>query len=461
MKFPEIDSVNLMLKARMSPWRLRVKFRGVAGAPCPVLLRSTLGKRQERSISGLTHFDSEKILWVGTKLVQMPADTSIDMALRDLGDVALRRAAAKQKATLLGTTTWGDLRAMWAREISPGGRKEKDNELLSFTSKRSIGGLFDDESEVTTSQLEMIALCTKDSIMANHAVGAELERYEYHSNPFHRRITQLKFIRKMGFTASTKELIETLDNLKQPIKKKRTRFIPADDDLERWLLDIYEIQPWLGWMFAMCATYGLRPHELWHVTRLPGSLKERSLIQISEPALNPSERKTKTDMRYARAWPEHWLDLFKLTDEVRSAQYQEIIRSKRPDWVSGKQNQKLGAYVCQLMRDHYKKAPMPWRLKGFSLAGTQGMSAPYDLRHAWAHRVNRDCPEWPITLRAKFMGHSEEKYKHYYLAHEQADNKLAAVEAEMNMAAQLTSLRKEAQKREAEFEELAARATRG
>ena len=43
-----------------------------------------------------------------------------------------------------------------------------------------------------------------------------------------------------------------------------------------------EEDPLWGWVFAMIATYGLRPHEVWHIERLPGeSSVEPTFLQIS------------------------------------------------------------------------------------------------------------------------------------------------------------------------------------
>ena len=41
----------------------------------------------------------------------------------------------------------------------------------------------------------------------------------------------------------------------------RVRVIPTDDDLKHWL---DRLEPFHQWVFGCIATYGLRPHELWH-----------------------------------------------------------------------------------------------------------------------------------------------------------------------------------------------------
>jgi hypothetical protein len=41
----------------------------------------------------------------------------------------------------------------------------------------------------------------------------------------------------------------------------RVRVIPTDEELQHWL---DRLEPFHQWVFGCIATYGLRPHELWH-----------------------------------------------------------------------------------------------------------------------------------------------------------------------------------------------------
>jgi hypothetical protein len=61
----------------------------------------------------------------------------------------------------------------------------------------------------------------------------------------------------------------------------RVRVIPSDDDLQHWL---DRLEPFHRWVFGCIATYGLRPHELWHAEGIDG----QGWISI------PGDMKTKT-----------------------------------------------------------------------------------------------------------------------------------------------------------------------
>ena len=117
------------------------------------------------------------------------------------------------------------------------------------------------------------------------------------------------------------------------------------------------------WCFGMLATYGLRPHEVFHLD-LKDWKQQTGVLRVLEG---------KTGER--RIWPLHpeWVSAWSLFDV-------------RVPSSTGRNNKELGQRVSQYFR-------------------RQGISfRPYDLRHAWAIRSMEYGLE--VSLAAKQMGHS-------------------------------------------------------
>ncbi|HEY9852894.1 MAG TPA: site-specific integrase, partial [Leptolyngbyaceae cyanobacterium] len=117
------------------------------------------------------------------------------------------------------------------------------------------------------------------------------------------------------------------------------------------------------WCFGMLATYGLRPHEVFHL--------DWKNFQEGTGVLRVLEGKTGE----RRIWPLHpeWVQAWSLLDV------------KVPS-CTGRNNKELGQRVSQ----YFRRQGMEFR--------------PYDLRHAWAIRSMEYGLE--VSLAAKQMGHS-------------------------------------------------------
>ena len=81
----------------------------------------------------------------------------------------------------------------------------------------------------------------------------------------------------------------------------RVRVIPSDEDLQHWL---DRLDPFHQWVFGCIATYGLRPHELWHAE----GIDEQGWISI------PADMKTKTGEHFAPAVPAVWVERYGLRE---------------------------------------------------------------------------------------------------------------------------------------------------
>jgi integrase len=144
-------------------------------------------------------------------------------------------------------------------------------------------------------------------------------------------------------------------------KKAGKRNLPTDDVISSYFEQI-EHPAW-RWAYGMLATYGLRPHELFH-------LDQRSL-RAGNPVLKILDGKTgeRTTFPY---YPE-WVERFEL-------------RTILLPQVSGKTNSDLGNRVTRA----FQRYKVPFKA--------------YDLRHCWAIRTLEFGLE--LSLAAQQMGHS-------------------------------------------------------
>ncbi|MDG2990551.1 site-specific integrase [Candidatus Synechococcus calcipolaris G9] len=141
--------------------------------------------------------------------------------------------------------------------------------------------------------------------------------------------------------------------------KVKHRDVPDDDLIQRVFFQI--TNPQWRWVYAVIATYGLRPHEAFRLIEFLGV--------IAQVGGN-----TKTG--YRKVWPcyPEWFDLF------------DCGNVNPPAVNLERENSVIGASVSR------------W----FARAGIPFL--PYDLRHAWAIRTLEFGLD--ITLAAQQMGHS-------------------------------------------------------
>lgn len=156
------------------------------------------------------------------------------------------------------------------------------------------------------------------------------------------------------------------------------RSLPPDNLISHWYWRLNELAPEWAYVYGLCAAYGLRPNEVWHV--------DQSSIQV-EPGL-------------LRVW-----------DNKRST-FREGIWPLYPEWWSDWKLHDVRLPICNAISDpgapvskQFKKHGVPFQ--------------PYVLRHAWAGRAALFGLE--TGSAARMMGHSvrihEDHYGHWYNEH--------------------------------------------
>jgi integrase len=148
------------------------------------------------------------------------------------------------------------------------------------------------------------------------------------------------------------------------------RQLPEDTTIAEWFWKIPD--PKWRWVYGMLATYGLRPHEVFHVD-LKRLAKGSKTIQVLDGKTGPR-----------LVWPFYpeWFDEFGL--------HQHQLPP-----VTGRCNADLGARC----RKYFHRQELPFRL--------------YDLRHCWAIRVVEFGMEVPLA--AQQMGNSPVIFSEVYL----------------------------------------------
>ncbi|MDX1977314.1 MAG: hypothetical protein SFT94_06540, partial [Pseudanabaenaceae cyanobacterium bins.68] len=128
--------------------------------------------------------------------------------------------------------------------------------------------------------------------------------------------------------------------------------------------------PEYQWVYGMLATYGLRPHEVFHL-----DLALMPILQVLGD--------TKTGARKVWACYPEWVEQFNL-------------KNPKIPQVTGKNNTELGSRITR----SFKRYGIPF--------------SPYDLRHCWAIRTL----EFGLadSLAAQQMGHSVQVHNNLYHA---------------------------------------------
>ena len=149
------------------------------------------------------------------------------------------------------------------------------------------------------------------------------------------------------------------------------RDLPSDEDIERlWSERSTQM---MRWVYGILATYGLRPHEIYHLDT--SRLSEDGVLMVLE--------NTKTGKRPVYPCKAEWVDKFGL------------ISICIPKAKTGLSNKILGGRISKMFRDH------------------KVGHIPYALRHAYAIRLARLGV--PPQIAAKWMGHSLAQHYHVYL----------------------------------------------
>lgn len=204
----------------------------------------------------------------------------------------------------------------------------------------------------------------------NKAVTTQLLRdalIAYPADTFYRKRAHLA----LGFFARYLKvpLPDDWKILKGKYKPKSDRYVPNDEEIERIWESINN--PNWRWIFGILATYGLRPHELFHI-----DLSKLPVIKVAED--------TKSGARSVYPVPAHWLEKF------------DLAHGNLPNFnLEGElSNTSLG-----------NKISVGFKQRNLGVV-------PYSLRDAYAVR----CAVLGIdsSIAAKWMGHSIDIHVNHY-----------------------------------------------
>jgi hypothetical protein len=169
--------------------------------------------------------------------------------------------------------------------------------------------LLPQDRPATLEDVRRFALHTTESLKEQlEDPSAVLLPMATHRQGFRQKREVVSLLRRAGFGAIAPQ--ELSKELKGMVNRKKLvlvaagqsrRRIPSTAAIEEWLDQVIEEDPLWGWVFAMVSTYGLRPHEVWHIDGRrcpcprPGwraiSWAERMVSsgwRSCEPAISPS-----------------------------------------------------------------------------------------------------------------------------------------------------------------------------
>lgn len=258
------------------------------------------------------------------------------------------------------------------------------------------------------------------------------------ASPFRKRVETLAQIHSTGLL----DLDETLRRLKalrpkgsarkrQDQRTQRPRVIPPDLGLQDWL---DQLQGMEQWVFALIATYGLRPSEAWHAE----GIDDQGWLTV------PGDGLTKTARHYAPPVPRAWVSRYCLAE--RFSQYQAMLMDRWPlQWEErdGQQVPVNNSYVANYLYKQFqlRDTPKLWAQAvegGGPLGDGRDWVRPYDLRHSYAVRCFTDpaVNMLPTEDHAAWMGHGADVHERIYLRWMPASRqKLALQERHARLAA--------------------------
>jgi integrase len=276
-----------------------------------------------------------------------------------------------------------------------------------------------------------------------------------HRQGFRQKREVVSLLRRAGFGSIAPQSLS--DELKGMVNRKKLallaasesrRRIPSTEAIQTWLDLVNQEDPLWGWVFAMVATYGLRPHEVWHIAELPD---DQGLISIGVAARHI--KVTKTGFRVALPLPASWVERYQLGGTNGEQRLEQLRSRYAPKFVNEEgepfdverdvvkrcdNNERLGAVCCHKLRSSDAKAEFELTNKLYAWVETapaQGSRkaqkrkercVPYDLRHAYAIRA-RETTTWNYADVAAVMGHSPEVHRRTYLSEISGEQTKASV----------------------------------
>ena len=312
----------------------------------------------------------------------------------------------------------------------------------------------------TEEDVRRFALHSSESLKARlEDPTAPLIPMATHRQGFRQKREVVSLLRRAGYGAIAPESLS--EELKGMVNRKKgalvaagesRRRIPSTAAIQEWLDQVVEDDPLWGWVFAMVATYGLRPHEVWHIAELPAA---QGMVSIGVAARHI--KVTKTGFRVALPLPAEWVVRYQLGGANGEQRLEELRHRYVPKFVNEDgqpfdperdlvkrcdNNERLGAVCCHKLRSSDAKAEFELKTKLYAWVETapaQGKKkaqkrkercVPYDLRHAYAIRA-RETTTWNYADVAAVMGHSPEVHRRTYLSEITGEQTKASVARRM------------------------------
>jgi len=425
-----LEGANSVLKAFGAPYRLRENPR----SPWLQVYELLPGRRtRERSMRGFVAGDPGAIAALRDQLLEAVRSNQPMEAWASSG--------TDQREVVKASPCW--LEICEAVVAFQRGQGVNMNLVGPFRGKGYFR-LLPGDLPAKEADVRRFALHTSESLKARlDDPTAPLIPMPTHRQGFRQKREVVSLLRRAGFEAVAPEALSV--ELKGMVNRKKLalvaagesrRRIPSTEAIEAWLDALLLEDPLWAWVFGMVATYGLRPHEVWHIDGLPDA---NGLITIGVAARHI--KVTKTGFRAAVPLPAIWVERYGLGGANGAEQLATLRRRYQPRYVNEDglpfdperdlvkrcdNNERLGAVCCHKLRSSDAKAGFELKEKLYAwveVPATAGSKArkrkercvPYDLRHAYAIRA-RETTSWNYADVAAVMGHSPEVHRRTYLS---------------------------------------------
>ena len=443
-----LSRANSVLRAHHLPLRLRAghNTRWVS------IYENLPGRRvRERSVRGCSSQDDQAIEELCFQLVS-EARKQPDASLEQLLSAQLAEGDGEPPAARLAPC-WPEI----CEAVVAFQRRQGVNmNLVGPFKGQGYFRLLPADRAAREADVRRFALHTGESLRVHLSDPFEpLVPVATHRQGFRQKREVVSLLRRAGFGAIAPESLS--DELKGMVNRKKLALVAAGESrrripntaaIQEWLDQVVEEDPLWGWVFAMVATYGLRPHEVWHIEGLPD---RDGLITIGVAARHI--KVTKTGFRAAVPLPAEWIERYQLGGLNGEQRLEQLRQRHVPKFVNEDgqpfeaerdlvkrcdNNERLGAVCCHKLRSSDARVDFELHHKLYAWVETapaQGKRkaqkrkercVPYDLRHAYAIRA-RETTTWNYADVAAVMGHSPEVHRRTYLSEISGEQTKASV----------------------------------
>jgi len=282
---PAIERANAILRAHGTPFRLREGH----GSRWLSVYETRPGRRVvERAARGFAARDDQAVEVLCRRLLELAAEPS------PRGIESLLEQPLQSSPRPTSYPCWPAIcEAVVAYQRGQG----VNMNLVGPFKGSGYFRLLPPDRPASLEDVQRFALHTSESLKAHLEDPSEpLLPMATHRQGFRQKREVVSLLRRAGFAALAPE--ELSHELKGLVNRKKQalvaagqsrRRIPSTEVIQDWLNAVMEEDPLWGWVFAMVASYGLRPHEVWHVDGLPD---DNGLITVGVAARHIKVTKT-------------------------------------------------------------------------------------------------------------------------------------------------------------------------